>query len=166
VRLWEVAGAAHADLFQVDVGADFLECPTPINDSQQTFVLRAALRHLTTWATGGDAPPEAPRLDVDESGPEPAYVTDDNGNVTGGVRTPVVDAPTEVLSGLAADDASIICLLLGSTTPLPADRLAELYPSPGDYDAAYEAATDEAIDAGFVLADDRDEVLADARPPA
>ena len=58
----------------------------------------------------------------------------------------------------------MICLLLGSTTPIPADQLATLYPSADDYLQKYTAATDAAIGAGFALQDDRDAMLDDAEP--
>jgi hypothetical protein len=162
-RLWEVAGTAHADKFQLGDREEALGCSAPINRGQQVFVLRAALRHLDAWAAGGDAPPEAARLDVDESGAAPAFEVDDVGNVTGGIRTPAVDAPVDVLSG-ANDDSSILCILMGSTTPIPDDVLAQRYESRDDYLAAYEQATDEMIDAGFALDDDREQILADASP--
>jgi hypothetical protein len=141
-----------------------LGCAEPINRGQQVYVLRAALRHLDTWSGGGAAPPEAPRLAVDDSGGAPAFTVDDLGIVEDGIRTPAVDAPVDVLSGTAPEGASILCLLMGRTTPIPADRLTEMYASGDDYLAAYEAATDEMIDAGFALPDDRDEIVAEADP--
>jgi hypothetical protein len=164
IRLWEVAGTAHADRFQVGEMEEMLGCSQPINRGQQVFVVRAALRHLDAWARGDGEPPESPRLEVDESGAAPVFVTDDNGNVAGGVRNPAVDAPVDRLSGQAPEGSSIVCLLMGSTTPLPAERLAELYPSADDYASAYEAATDAMIEAGFALEDDREELLAGADP--
>jgi hypothetical protein len=163
-RLWEVAGTAHADAFQVGAYETRMDCGTPINRGQQRFVLRAALRDLDRWAGGGAAPPTAPRLDVDSTGAGPRFRLDEVGNVTGGVRTPAVDAPVDVLSGLAPSDSSVICILLGSTTPIPDDVLARRYPDRDAYLAAYRRATDAAIRAGFVLRDDRDQVLADAQP--
>lgn len=164
VRLWEIAGTAHADAFQLGPVEELLGCAAPVNRGQQSFVLKAALRHLDTWAAGGDAPPEAARLDVDESGAEPAFGRDDVGNVTGGIRTPSVDAAVDVLSGLPVEGASIICVLMGSTTPIPDDQLAARFPDRAAYEAAYEQAADEAIASGFVLEDDRDALLADATP--
>ena len=76
----------------------------------------------------------------------------------------MVDAPVEVLSGIAAAGASPICALFGRTLPMDPDRLAALHPTPADYLAAYERATDAAIEAGFVLAEDRSAVFAEARP--
>ncbi len=163
-RLWEVAGSAHADYFQIGAAEPMLGCPKPINRGQQSFVLKAALRGLDAWAIDGEAPPKADRLDVDESGDQPTYVVDDVGNVEGGVRTPAVDAPVNVLSGLPAENASIICMLMGTTTPIPAATLAEMYDSPAAYDDAYEQAADAAITAGFVL-DDHRASLIDAAPP-
>ncbi len=163
-RLWEIAGTAHADAFQVGAQEEMLGCAQQINRGQQVFVLRAALRHLNTWAQGGAAPPEAPRLEVDESAAAPSFLLDELGNVTGGVRTPAVEAPVDVLSGMSPEGSSIICLLMGSTTPLSDEQLDQLYGSRDDYLTAYEAATDEAIEAGFTLADDREQILDGADP--
>ena len=159
LRVWEVAGAAHADLFQIGAFEEFLGCPQPVNRGQQVYVVRAALRHLDGWARGGEPAPAAPPLAVQDGG----LALDGNGNALGGVRTPVVDAPVEVLSGLSGPDAPLLCRLFGSTTPLPPQRLAELYPTRADYLAAYEQATDRAIARGFVLPEDRAAVLAEAR---
>jgi hypothetical protein len=165
-RLWEVAGTAHADRYLLGPMADSLGCATPINDGPHHFVIKAALRALDTWVRTGEAPPEAPRLEVDESGAAPAFVRDDNGNAVGGIRTPHVDVPVSTLSGQAPEGSSIVCLLMGSTTPLPPDRLAELYPSADDYLAAWEEAADAAVASGFVLDDDRQALLDDADPGA
>lgn len=160
IRVWEVAGAAHADKFQIGEFEDFLGCPQPVNRGQQAYVVRAALRHLDTWARGGDPAPCGAPLVVSGD----AFGTDRSGNAIGGVRTPVVDAPVEVLSGRTTPGASLICQLFGSTTPLAPARLEELYESREDYLAAYAEATDAAIGAGFVLAEDRGAILAEARP--
>ena len=160
LRLWEVAGAAHADRFQIGEFESFLGCPDPVNRGQQAYVVRAALRWLESWARGGAPAPVAPRLSVVGSG----FSLDAVGNVLGGVRTPVVEAPVEVLSGIAAAGATLICQLFGRTLPLPASTLAELWSSRAAYLAAYEAAVDAAIQAGFMLAEDRSAVLAEARP--
>jgi Alpha/beta hydrolase domain len=164
VQLWEIAGTAHADAYQVGAGADLISCPVPINAGPQHYVIKAALRSLDAWVRDGTAPPEAPRLEVDDGGGSPAIVRDDDGIALGGIRTPQVDAPTAVLSGDPAGEASIICLLLGSTTPMTPEQLAARYPSPDEYMAAYEEATDAVVEAGFVLDDDRQAMLDEADP--
>ena len=164
LRTWEVAGTAHADAIQIGDRESTLGCPTPINRGQQVFVLRAALEHLRDWVVDGTAPPHADPLAIDAAATPPAYVVDGVGNVKGGVRTPVVDAPVDRLSGIAGGNPSVICLLLGSTTPIPAAQLATLYPSSDDYLTKYTAATDDAIAKGFALQDDRAAMLDDAQP--
>ena len=160
LRLWEVAGTAHADLFQIGEFEELLGCPRPVNRGQQAYVVRAALRWLDGWARGGDPAPTAARLDVDGA----AFVRDGAGNTRGGVRTPVVDAPVEVLRGDTEPDASYLCQLFGSTLPMDPELIRERYADRAAYLAAYAAATDAAIEAGFVLPEDREAVLAEARP--
>ncbi len=159
LRVWEVAGSAHADKHVIGDFEDFLGCAQPVNRGQQVFVLRAALHHLERWARGGEAAPAASALEVVDGD----FVLDDVGNVRGGVRTPVVDAPVEVLSGQAAPGASAICRLFGSSSVLPGERIAALFRDADHYRAAYAAAAESAIALGFVLVEDRDEVLADER---
>lgn len=160
-RLWEIAGTAHADRFLVGERADALDCGCAINDGPQRFVVRAALHALDRWVRSGEPPPRADRLALDE---QPAFVRDTDGIVLGGIRTPHVDTPVDVLSGEPAPSAGMACMLLGTTRPLPQPRLIEIHGTADAYLAAFAAATAAAIDTGFVLADDRDAVLADARP--
>ena len=89
IRVWEMPGAAHADTYTVSAGrhddgtltperlAELLrptrnlimgQTPTPVNSGpQQHYVAQAALSALVRWATGSDAAPSAPRLDLEES---------------------------------------------------------------------------------------------------
>lgn len=161
---WEIAGTAHADGYQVGPFADLLGCADPINRGQQSFVVKAALRHLDTWVRNGTPAPSAEPLVVAEDGPRPVFVVDEVGNVVGGVRTPVVDVAVDVLSGFCSPGASLLCMLFGSTHPIPSETLRSRYATADDYLAAYDKAASIAIDAGFVLPEDRDELLADAQP--
>ncbi len=164
IRLWEIAGTAHADASTLGPFAKMVDCGVPINDGPQRFVLRAALRHLVAWAAGGESPPEAPRLVID-LGPDGArFPRDPDGMARGGIRLPQVEVPVAALSGDPGPVDTLMCQLLGQTLAFPAERLAELYPTVEGYLAAYEAATDASIAAGFALAADRDEILADAHP--
>jgi hypothetical protein len=163
LRWWEVAGAAHADRFLLGPMAEVIDCGGPVNDGPQRFVVPAALRALDRWVRDGTEPPCAPRLDVD-SDPLPAARRDDDGIITGGIRTPLVDVPVEVLSGQPRPAASLICMLSGVTEAMAPERIAARYPSRAAYLDAYARATDDVIAAGFVLADDRDALLAAAKP--
>jgi hypothetical protein len=162
-RLWEVAGTAHADAHLVGFIADLLNCGAPINDGPQHIVVKAALRALEDWVRSGALPPVAPRLELTADTP-PAQLRDGDGIARGGIRTPPVDVPVDVLSSIPGPEPSVLCLLLGSTVPLSDARLAELYDSRADYEQQYESAADEAIAAGFVLEDDRAALLGFADP--
>jgi hypothetical protein len=59
LRIWEVAGTAHCDRFQIGRHEPFLDCPDAINRGQQVYVMRAAMRWLESWATA--ARPHRPR---------------------------------------------------------------------------------------------------------
>ena len=91
------------------------------------------------------------------------FALDPVGNVVGASGRRSSTRPSRCCPGFAAPDASLICQLFGRTLPIPASVLAARWPSREAYLAAYEAATDAAIEAGFVLAEDRDAVLAEAR---
>ena len=162
-RLWEVAGTAHADAHQVGTRIKYIHCGVPINDGPMHIVAKAALRALTTWITTGKAPVIAPRVDV-IPGATPTIRRNADAIALGGIRTPPVDVPVAALSGASGPHPSTICLLLGSSIPFSAARLAQLYPSRADYLRRYAAATNATIKAGFALPQDRAALLAFAQP--
>jgi len=165
IRLWEMAGTAHADTTVVGAIGDTLDCGAPINDGPQHFLVKSALRALDTWVRTGEAPPSAPRLEVDVASGAPVIRREANGIALGGIRTPQVDVPVATLSGEPGSSSpTIICLLLGTTIPFTEERLSELYESREQYLQSYETAADAAISAGFVLEDDRQAMLDDAQP--
>lgn len=154
-RLWEVPGTAHADLHLVgESTADAVDCGVEINDGPLHIVAKAGLRHLVTWVEDGEPPPTAPQVELTDAEPS-AVQRDPDGIALGGLRTPPVDVPVRVLSGVQGPSTEVICLLLGSTAPLTSERLAELYPSREEFEQRYAAAVDEAIAAGYVLEEDR-----------
>jgi alpha/beta hydrolase family protein len=180
VRLWEVAGAAHGDTYLLvasnyDDGsltplrlAELMQpttqliigtSATPINSGpQQHYVGQAALEHLVRWAAGGSAPPIAPRLLLADGGA--GLVFDEHGNATGGIRTPWVDVPTATLSGLG-QTGEAFAILFGKTDRFDAEELARCYPGGrADYTERFAASIDTTIEAGFILPDDRAEILA------
>ena len=163
-RLWEVAGTAHADRHLLGVVADSLSCGVEINDGPLHFVVKAAVRALDAWVRSGDAPPVATLIETTE-GASPAIARDADGIARGGIRTPKVDAPADVQSGEPGAGADLMCMLLGSSKPLPPQRLAELYADHEEYLTKFEAAADAAITDGFVLAEDREALLATAAAP-
>ncbi len=162
-RLWEVAGTAHADRHLMGSIADSLDCGVPVNDGPLHVVAKAAYGALVRWMSTGTPPRPAPRLALTAGG-APAIARDADGIALEGVRTPPLDAPVEVLSGVPGSNPAVICILLGSTTPLPAERIAALYPNRADYERKYRAAVAAAIAEGHVLAADRAAIQAYAHP--
>jgi Alpha/beta hydrolase domain len=162
-RLWEVAGTAHADARLVGAIAQNLDCGVAINDGPLHVVAKAGLRALDLWVRTGTAPTQADRIEI-APGPPPAVQRDELGIALGGIRTPAVDVPIEVLSGEPGPTGGVICILLGSTTPMTDAQIADRYESPAVYEAKYDAALDASIAAGVVLEEDRDAMLAYADP--
>ncbi len=177
-RLWEIAGAAHADTYLlVASGADDgslspaalakLLAPTdamfgmktnlPINAGpQQHYMLQAALAHLDRWAGGGAPAPEAPRLALGDG--SSLLALDELGIARGGLRSPWVDAPTAVLSGFG-QSGSIFAFLFGTTRPFDPAALARLYPGGrSDFLARFQHAIDETLSRGFLLEADAAEI--------
>jgi hypothetical protein len=169
VRIWEVAGTAHADDYVANLGASDdgsgetgvrelaamldppagtpgFTCDRPINTGQAHYVVDAAQYALNRWVTAGVPPARAPRLQVTTSG---SFVLDAHGNVKGGVRTPAVDVPVATLSGLGQAGSSF-CFLFGTTTPFDAPTLSALYPTHAHFVARWATGTTSAVTAGFL----------------
>jgi hypothetical protein len=117
---------------------------------------------LNRWVRQGTPPPHAPLLDVTDKG---EIVRDANGNALGGIRTPQVDVPIATLSG-EGQSGSILCLLCGTTKPFDQATLAALYPDHSAYVSAFNAATDRAVNAGFILQHDAELMKAAASSDA
>lgn len=166
LRTWEVAGTAHADRSILEYneelaagsGLDLSSLCESINEGPQAVVLRAAVAALRTWVVDGEAPPEAPPLEVEGE----AIARDEDGIALGGIRTPAVDAPIAVHSGEAPPDSDIFCMLFGQTRPFEAGKLAELYPTHQDYVDAVTQSAESAVSEGFLLQADADELIAEA----
>jgi len=170
VRVWEVAGTAHADTYTTGVGSTDLgtspdaanlvltttaapgvSCDVPINSGPQHFVFNAALAALNRWVRQGTPPPAAPRLTVAAGSPV-TLVRDGHGNALGGIRTPQVDVPIATLAGELPGLS--VCSLFGQTVPFDSATLASLYPTHAAYVSEFGAATDQAVQAGFLLQPD------------
>lgn len=180
LRTWEIAGTAHADAYTIKVGfidngkaaieqlaAGYApstelmgqQLKQPFNfGPQHHYVLQAAIAGLHTWVRTGTPPPSAPRLDTDERRP-PSLHVDENGIVTGGVRTPWVEVPVGRTSGAGNDD-NPMALLFGSGELFDEATRQRLYPGgKNEYIARFTDSLDAAIRAGHLLRADRAEIL-------
>lgn len=162
LRTWEVAGLAHSDSYylarlseqgvrQFDGFLDLSGVLGQMNSGPQNYIMNTALRHLDRWVADGTPPPTAPPLETVDG----AIVRDADGNALGGVRTPHVDLPIATLTG---EGFSVV----GQTLPFDAATLADRYGTEEGFLAAFADSLDSTIDAGFLLAEDRDQIMADA----
>jgi hypothetical protein len=175
IREWEIAGAAHYDSYglvesMADTGnglADVktfdtmihpvssnsdgqITCASPFNAGAHTYELRAAVVALNRWVTVGKRPSQSPRLDLASA---TSFVTDQNGEAIGGVRTPQVAAPIAVVSGFPAARGGF-CFLFGKTTPFSTMKLAQLYPTHAVFVRQWDRAVAKDVAAGYLLAAD------------
>jgi hypothetical protein len=177
LRVWEIAGTAHADNYTIQVApidtgaaalADIVAAYAPTDTlmgqqldhcinfaPQHHYVLQSALSHLRDWVRTGRPPPTGTPLDLHEGEP----VHDAHGIATGGVRTPWVDVPVARTSGDGGDD-STMASIFGSGEPFDAATVRRLYPGGvKEYLERFAAALDSTIQAGFVLDADREEIV-------
>ena len=167
-RLWEVAGTSHVDATELGLSsAEVLRdipgypqgsCADPPNDGQERYVMDAAVAQLNRWVRAGVPAPHAARIEISGG----SYVTDQFGNALGGVRTPAVDAPVATLTGTGNTGSSLLCFLLGTSTPLSAAQLAALYPLHSDYVAAVARSAASDVRQGFLLPADALQIDQDA----
>jgi hypothetical protein len=172
IREWEIAGTAHYDSYglvesMADTGNGLsdaktfrtmidpvssdpqgaIHCPAPFNAGAHTYELRAAVVALNRWVQTGKPPPQSPRLDLASA---TTFVTDKNGEATGGVRTPQVQAPIALVSGVPSGGGGF-CFLFGTTTPFSQAKLAALYPTHADFVRTWDRAVASDVAAGYIL---------------
>jgi hypothetical protein len=144
-----------------------IDCGAPINSGPQHYVMNAALHALDQWVAGGAPPPSAPRLEVTEAEVDPDAegrqashdaVTDEYGNILGGVRTAWVDVPVARLTGDPVS-GSRFCGLFGTTTLFDDATLAELYPTKAAYVEAMTESVEQSVADGFLRQADADLIL-------
>lgn len=182
--VWELAGAAHHDSYLHKVsavdkcGGNYEQmakafAPTvnmfmakldkPFNNGpQHHYVLEAAIVALQKWVSNGVIPPTAEPIKLIGSGTEndpTRPVVDDNGITIGGVRSPWMDVPVSIISGVPAGK-NFNSMLIGSTEPFSVEKLNQLYPGGiEDFLIKFEKSLDKQIKAGFILDADKVEIL-------
>jgi hypothetical protein len=180
-RQWESAGSAHADMYTLGIGQFdhglgntaaqqlffFMQNPTneplpgilppcglPVNSGPHHWVVQASLHHLAAWVADGVTPPASQLLTTVDT-PTSALVLDANGNATGGVRSPHVDAPVAAIRGTGQPPGNLFCSLFGTTTPFTQEQFDALYADQAGFEAAWNDAVDDSVANGFVLWSDQ-----------
>jgi hypothetical protein len=148
------AGDGSAELALLDpaqASGGALNCSQFVNAGAQFAPLSAGLAHLEEWVRDGTPPPKVPRIKTTGSGEDVEIVRDEHGIAVGGLRTPIVDAPIAVNNG-NENPGGTFCTLFGTTQPLDAATLAELYPGgSAEWQEAFAKASDKAVQDGFWL---------------
>jgi hypothetical protein len=169
LRTWEVAGTSHADQYLLnysaanaaagDAGSLTSSC-TDINSGPQHWIEDAAVAALHAWLKDGTPPPHGDPLTLSDAGT--GFAKDAIGNALGGVRSPAVDVPIAILSGVASSGGGILCGLFGQTTPLSAAQLSSLYPTHDDYVSKVMADATKVQQAGFIVSSDTPLIVQEA----
>ena len=168
-RQWEIAGAAHAEVPRwvvetppaLDLGPGRKD---PVNAAPHHAVVKAALHALARWVRDGIAPPQSPRIELDDVSAADPISRDKYGNAKGGIRLPELEAPTATLSGRTNSPAGQagsgklnFCFLFGLTLPFDQEALKALYPSHDGYVKQFNRAVAALERDGFWLKPEADQ---------
>ncbi len=161
----DIAGATHDNVYSMDTYLkdrtdEFATSmylpytgyePYP-NDFPYQLAYRAGLMHLYDWAERGILPPKTDRICTDENG---QFVTDEDGNVTGGWRLPEIEFPvcTYVSHGEPLKPA-FSTLTYGCEIPFAAEVLKERYGSLEKYEALVWKSAAKAVSERLLMPQD------------
>ena len=184
-RAWEAAGTAHADYYNLGGGGfdtgdgkndivyfasqlappngvynNLITCAAGINTGPHTYVLRTALRNFNAWVVNGVVPPSQPQLQLDATGN--GYEVDALGIAKGGIRTPHVEVPVAVLTGLG-QKGQALCSLFGGTVPLTTEVMTARYGTHDAFVTKFSESAKAAVAANAILADDLEHLIEAAK---
>lgn len=186
-RWWEVAGASHVSLAEVagyldpiflrdgvlrTPGGSALSLSDAVNSGNCSVtpvwsrvpnadILKAGLKGLNTWITGGAPPAQAARIVV---GSQNQMLRDAEGRVQGGIRTAAYDAPTARNSG--ANSGGGFCTLAGYHLDLTPAEMCQRYGSANAYVAQVQGLADANVKDGVLLPEEAQRTVDEARTVA
>ena len=172
-RNYEVSGSGHATPDELN----FAAAPADIEKGGRAVppmactegprsrfpnwpAFNAVLRNLDLWVRNGTAAPHAEPILVADGKP----VLDRFGNVVGGIRSPLLEAPTSAWFGNSTGPS--FCRIAGHEVPLDRIQVRSLYASADDYMRAFTTSAARLVVEGFLVQEDADELVADARRQA
>lgn len=169
-RAYDIAGAARANDAELRASAPDADIrqagrePPPASCAEgprgrfpNQIVFAALLAHLDAWIADERAPPRGEPIAVADG----AYVTDADGNVVGGIRSPHVDVPISTWHGSSTGAAA--CAYMGHEVLFSKDRLERTFPSSRAYARAVQEGLQPMLQSGFILQADVEAVLTEAR---
>lgn len=167
-RIYEIPGSTHDTVMSLlDYYADDENInktgkgPRYVGENEHPncfpyqFAFNAAFTYFFNWVESGTEPPVFPRIDIN---PDLSNATDDNGNATGGMRSPFIDCPVFTFYPYSDLNGSTFGLF-GHVDIFSAEKLKEMYGSAENYRKLAEASTDDCIKKGYLLTEDRAEII-------
>jgi hypothetical protein len=182
LRYWEVAGASHVSLAEMAGHVDPVvsrdaalqlpdgtvlslsdavnlgNCtPSPIwSRVPNGDVMKAALKALNAWVSGGAAPVNVPRLVLDGQN---KLLRDSEGRVYGGIRTAAYEVPTTTNVGVGAG----ACMLAGYHLDFTPTQLCQRYGSQAAYVARVQALAAANVRDGVLLSEEAQRTVDEAQ---
>ena len=170
-RIYEVAGAAHIDMWAyrelplmqdqlAATGAPGQGTPAwPLTSKSDPeiplqehpllkYVFDGAFANLEQWAEKGTAPPKAERITMKD------------GVAIGGVRNPYVDVPAASYTTTVPGPGT--CRELGSTTPFDSAKIDSLYGNHKKYEAKVADSVDGMVKERWITKSDGQKIKAEA----
>lgn len=172
-RLYELAGVGHMGTRYPPYSSNAMWQNDPLGTAGSVPVHAAmsslphdelfsmALHHLVRWVDRSVTPPRAQRIEVS---PDGYFAKDEHGNSRGGVRCAQMDVPRFRYQSNPGtkDDGTPAFGVVGIEEPLSPGTLKRLYRDHADYLERFNRRLDELIDEGWFLAEDAEEMRAEA----
>ncbi|MGA8740131.1 MAG: alpha/beta hydrolase domain-containing protein [Terracidiphilus sp.] len=177
LRRWPVAGTSHVSFEEMDGYVDvetlrdgFPKSPDgkPLSLTQATpgckqtplwskvpteLVLNSAYEHLRRWINDGTVAPAAPQFERNADG---SLKRDADGELLGGIRLPQLAVPTGKNSGFNSGPGT--CMLAGFHHDYSPAELKARYNDHARYVREVDKATQEVLNAGFILPYDAEQI--------
>lgn len=184
-RWWEVNGASHFSLDEIQNYVDpFIKRDAAFRDSDGKAlslsdltrikgpctpatiysrvpngdIMKAALKSLNKWISGGPAPANTPRFVVDNQN---KYVRDANGQILGGIRTAAQDAPIATNAGIG--EGPWFCGPSGNHVDFTPAQLCQRYGSHDTYVSRVKAIVNANVRNGVLLPEEAQKTVDEAK---
>lgn len=175
------------DAEKSEVGLPIICGGSPINSAPHQYAIRSAISAMNTWLVDDTPPAIGDRLVVDIDFSTFAATLQRNsltGIAINGIRLPTIEVPTATQTGVrpaSALAANPFCVLFGASdpwnsdadlwdgqsesdpSPTPEPDLSVMYVDEADYVQQITAAADNLMTQGFILSEDRDEIVENAK---
>ncbi|MET0295002.1 MAG: alpha/beta hydrolase domain-containing protein [Phenylobacterium sp.] len=160
-RMYMVGGSGHVGRAHLaEMAAAAVDRPPsnyPIGAFPLDHYFALTLDHLARWSAGGFTPPRAEPLQFGDDG---KLALDEDRNPVGGVRSVQLDVPT---AGNFPNSGSMFAGMNSARVPLSGETLRARYGDEAGYVARVTRRAGELVAEGWLLPEDVDDVVAEAR---